>query len=159
MIGVRLARLSSVRPSHSAVKKSSFACGVLLNETEIPLLVAGFAATLCPSCKWRLPETQSQFLERPSDQRRRYSRRPRATLGIQATRQGNNPAPNPHVPLLADDRMPGFACQAARFRNGGGTSRTWGNVRLESAKRAKAGTDRVAVTNRDFVSTRPSVRP
>src|SRR5215467_16377084 len=36
-----------------------------------------------------------------------------------------------------------------------GTSRTSGDVRLESAKWAKADTDQVPVTNRDFMSTRP----
>ena len=36
-----------------------------------------------------------------------------------------------------------------------GTSRTSGDVRLESAKWGKADIDQVAVTNRDFMSTRP----
>jgi hypothetical protein len=39
---------------------------------------------------------------------------------------------------------------------GYGTSWTSGNVRLKSAKWAKADIDQVAVTNRDFMSTRPS---
>jgi hypothetical protein len=38
-----------------------------------------------------------------------------------------------------------------------GTSRTSGDVRPESAKRAKADIDQVAVTNPDFMSTRPEV--
>src|SRR5262245_13837216 len=37
-----------------------------------------------------------------------------------------------------------------------GTSRTSGDVRLESAKWAKADIDQVAVTNRDFMGTRRS---
>jgi hypothetical protein len=39
-----------------------------------------------------------------------------------------------------------------------GTSRTSGDVRLESAKWAKADIDQVAVTNRNFMSTRPNER-
>ena len=38
-----------------------------------------------------------------------------------------------------------------------GPSRTSGDVRLESGKCAKADHDQVAVTIRDFMSTRPSV--
>jgi len=38
-----------------------------------------------------------------------------------------------------------------------GTSQTSGDVRLESAKRAKADIDLIAVTNRDFMGTRPSL--
>src|SRR5262245_64460109 len=38
-----------------------------------------------------------------------------------------------------------------------GTSRTSVHVRLESAKRAKADIDQIAVTNRDFMSTRPTL--
>jgi hypothetical protein len=37
-----------------------------------------------------------------------------------------------------------------------GTSRTSGDVRLESANWAKADIDRVAVTNRDVVGARPN---
>jgi hypothetical protein len=37
-----------------------------------------------------------------------------------------------------------------------GTSRTSEDVRLESANWAEADIDHVAVTNRDFMSTRPS---
>jgi hypothetical protein len=37
-----------------------------------------------------------------------------------------------------------------------GTSRTSGNVRLESAKWAKADIDQVAVADRGFMSTRPN---
>jgi hypothetical protein len=37
-----------------------------------------------------------------------------------------------------------------------GTSRTSRDVRLESAKWSKADVDQIAVTNRDFMSTRPS---
>ena len=39
-----------------------------------------------------------------------------------------------------------------------GTSRNSGDVRLESEKWAKADIDQMAVTNRDFMSTRPSNR-
>src|SRR5215510_10931658 len=39
-----------------------------------------------------------------------------------------------------------------------GTSRTSENARLESAKWAKADIDQVAVTNRDFMSTRPKTK-
>src|SRR5262245_49162093 len=39
---------------------------------------------------------------------------------------------------------------------GYGTSRTWGDVRLESAKCSKADIDQVAVTDRDFMSRRPN---
>src|SRR2546421_9960716 len=38
-----------------------------------------------------------------------------------------------------------------------GTSRTTRDVRLESAKWAKADIDQIAVTNRDFISTRPNL--
>ena len=44
---------------------------------------------------------------------------------------------------------------AATHESGNGTSRTSGNVRLGSAKWAKADINPVAVTNRDLMSTRP----
>src|SRR5262245_6689959 len=43
------------------------------------------------------------------------------------------------------------------FCNKIGTSRTSRDVRLGSANWAKADIDKIAVTNRDFMSTRPSV--
>jgi hypothetical protein len=39
-----------------------------------------------------------------------------------------------------------------------GTSLTSRDVRLESAKRANADIDQIAVANRDFMSTRPSLQ-
>jgi hypothetical protein len=40
--------------------------------------------------------------------------------------------------------------------SGNGTSRTSQDVRLESAKWGKADLDQVAVTNRNFMNTRPN---
>jgi hypothetical protein len=40
-----------------------------------------------------------------------------------------------------------------------GTSRTSGDVRLESAKWTKADIDQVVVANRDFITARPLVPP
>jgi hypothetical protein len=47
---------------------------------------------------------------------------------------------------------------AAVHESGYGTSRTSGDVRPKSAKWAEPDIDQVAVTNRDFMSTRPSMR-
>ena len=49
-----------------------------------------------------------------------------------------------------------LASLIADFCNKIGTSRTSQDVRLESAKWGKADLDQVAVTNRNFMSTRPS---
>ena len=64
----------------------------------------------------------------------------------------------PGVPALSSRRGHRIGrCLLHRMSQQLGTSRTSRDVRLESAKWAKADIDQVAVTNRNVMSTRPSL--
>jgi hypothetical protein len=73
---------------------------------------------------------------------------------LPASRRSDPRVPDPifHIARFAKPRSPAHAAVMSEFD----TPRISGDVRLESAKWAKPDINQVAVTNSDFMSTRPT---